>query len=182
MKIKFILAGVLLVGLTFSGCQKIKSLLDVHFDTQFSVDMNVNVPAASSLTKVNSTFNESATIDPNDDADVAKYGNLIKSFDISSASAVFSNVSKNVTLVSADLTITSGSQTATWHYENVQITNGTTFALDNDSGQWATVNAILGSLNPFTVSISGETDVDDVTYVVTVNVAATVTANPLGAK
>lgn len=182
MKIKLLVAGILLVGISFSGCQKIKSLLDKHFDTHFSVNMNVNVPAASSIDRAKSTFEASATINPKDDADVAKYGNLIKSFDISSASAVFSNVSKDVTLVSVDLTVTSGSYTATWHYDDMPITNGTTFTLSNDAGQWDTVNTILGTLDPFTVSISGETDVDDVTYTVTFNVDATVVANPLGAK
>ncbi len=182
MKIKVFLVGIFLVGLTFSGCQKIKSLLDVHFDTHFSVDINLNVPSASSIENKTAVFQGSAEINPKDDADVAKYGNLIKSFEVTSNSATFNNVSGPVKLVSADISISSGSKSASWHIENVDLVNGLVIPLENSNGQWKTMNSILGSLEPFTLSVSGETDKDDVGFKLTLAIDATVTANPLGAK
>ena len=182
MKLKLILASVMLIGLTFSGCEKIKSLLDVHFNTHYTVDMNLSVPVPGSVGNVASTFQGSATINPKDNAEVAKYGKLIKGFDISSATGTFKNVSKAMTLVSAELSITSGNQTASWQFSNLSITNGTHITFDNSNGQWDKVNAILGSLEPFTVTLSGETDKDGVSFTMTLAIDATVTANPLSSK
>jgi len=182
MKIKVLLVGIVIAGLTFSGCQKIKSLLDTHFNTHFTVDINVNVLASSSIGSTAAVFQGSAEINPKDDADVAKYGNLIKSFEVTSNSATFNNVSGLVKLVSADISISSGSKSASWHIENVDLVNGLIIPLENSNGQWETMNSILGSLDPFTLSISGETDKDDVGFKLTLAIDATVTANPLGAK
>jgi len=178
MKLKLILASVMLIGLTFSGCEKIKSLLDVHFNTHFSVDKNVVVPDVNS----NITFDATTTINPKDDADVAKYGNLIKSFDITKAMCSFTNVSESFTLVSFDVIITSGSESAKWHFSNLSITNGTEISLPNTNGQWDTANLILGSLNPFTVRVTGESDKGNISFNFKTELDATVTANPLGSK
>ena len=178
MKLKLILASVMLIGLTFSGCEKIKSLLDVHFNTHFSVDKNVVVPDVNS----NITFDATTTINPKDDADVAKYGNLIKSFDITKAMCSFTNVSESFTLVSFDVIITSGSESTTWHFSNLSIINGTEISLPNTNGQWDTANLILGSLNPFTVRVTGESDKGNISFNFKTELDATVTANPLGSK
>ncbi len=129
MKLKLIFASVIFIGMTFSGCEKIKSLLDVHFDTHFT--QNIQVTSNSSTKSTASTFSGSATINPNDDADVAKYGSLIKSFDISKASGTFTSVSEDMTLTNVDLSITSGSQSATWHFDSLPITTGTVISLPN---------------------------------------------------
>ncbi len=183
MKMKMFFAAVLLSGLLFStGCSKIKSLLDVKFDANYTVDLNVKIPAPSSLKAVQSSFEGSATIDPTSNSDVSKYLNLIKSWNITGLTGTFKNVTKEAVLQTGVLTFSSDAGTAKWTFTNVQIKNGGTFSLDNTSGQWTELDKILSAKKPFTVNVSGTTDKDDFSFTMSVKILSTVTANPLGAK
>ena len=36
----------LFIGISFSSCDDVESLADIKFNSQFSADLNVNIPAA----------------------------------------------------------------------------------------------------------------------------------------
>ncbi len=181
MKIFF--AAVLLSGLMFTtGCSKIKSLLDVKFDANYTVDLNVKIPAPGSLKTVQSSFEGSATIDPTSNSDVSKYLNLIKSWNVTGLTGTFKNVTKEAVLQTGILKISSDAGTSKWTFTNVQIKNDGTFTLDNTNGQWDELDRILSAKKPFTVDVSGTTDKDDFSFTMSIKIQSTVTANPLGAK
>ncbi len=183
MKMKMFFASLLLSGLLFStGCEKIKSLLDVKFDANYTVDMNMTVPAAGSIAGVQSAFEGSATIDPTSNADVSKYLNLIKSWHVTGLTGTFKNVTKEAVLQSGTITFSSDAGTAKWTFQNVPIKNGGTFTMDNTNGQWGELDKILSAKKKFTVTVKGNTDIDGFSFTLSVEVKSTITANPLGSK
>lgn len=83
-------------------------------------------------------------------------------------------------LETAEFEISSdGFASAVWEFENVELNQGTVLTLDNSSGQFDNMQAILDSTNIFTAEVSGTTDKDDVTFTLKVTIKTTVTANPL---
>lgn len=180
MKMKMLFATFLISGLMFStGCDKAKSLLDVNFDANYTVDMNMTVPASTSIKAVQSSFEGSATIDPTSNADVSKYLKLIKSWKVNELTGTFKNVTKEAVLQNGTLTISSDAGTATWTDENVQIKDGGKFTLDNSNGQWDELDKILSAKKIFNVHFAGTTDVDDFSFTLAVKIGSTITANPL---
>jgi hypothetical protein len=184
MKVKMFFAAILISGLMFStGCEKIKSLLDVKFDANYTVDMNMTVPPASgSVKNALSAFSGSTTIDPTTNSDVAKYLNLIKSWDVTSITGTFKNVSKEAVLENGTLSFSSDAGTATWTFTNVQIKNGGTFTMDDSGNQFSELSKIFSAKKVFTATVSGKTDKDDFTFTMEVKINSTITANPLGSK
>ncbi len=184
MKMKMFFATILISGLMFStGCSKIKSLLDVKFDANYTVDMNMTVPPASgSIKTVQSSFSGSAQIDPTSNSDVSKYLNLIKSWHVNSLTGTFKNVSKEAVLQNGTLTFTADAGTATWTFSNIKIANNGTFTLDNTNGQWDELDKIFSAKKVFNVQFSGTTDIDDFSFTLSVQINSTITANPLGSK
>lgn len=180
---KMFFAAILVSELLFStGCEKIKSLLDVKFDANYTVDIKVTVPASTSIEAVQGSFEGSATINPADNPDVSKYLNLIKSWHVTKLTGTFKNVSKEAVLQTGTISFSSNAGTATWNFTNVAIKNGGTFPMDNTNGQWTEFDKILSAKKPFTVAFSGTTDKDDFTFTLTVEVRSTITANPIDSK
>ncbi len=184
MKMKMLFATILLSGLMFStGCEKVKSLLDVKFDANYTVNLNTTVPPASGTIKsIQSSFEGSATIDPTSNPDVSKYLNLIKSWTVNSITGTFNNVTKEAVLQTGVLTFSSDAGIATWTFTNVQIKNGGTVTIDNTNGQLDKLSTILSSKKPFTVNLAGTTDKDDFSFTLSLEINSTVVANPLGSK
>ncbi|HDO06352.1 MAG TPA: hypothetical protein ENG85_01580, partial [Bacteroidetes bacterium] len=144
MKIFF--TAILVSGLLFStGCEKVKSLLDMKFDANYTVDINVSVPASASIEAVQGSFSESATIDPTENPDVSKYLNLIKSWTVTRLTGTFKDVSKEAVLNNGTISFSSDADTATWNFTNVAIKNGGTFTMDNTNGQWTEFDKILSA-------------------------------------
>ncbi len=183
MKMKMFFATILLSGLMFStGCEKIKSLLDEKFDANYTVDLNMTVPATGSIAGVQSSFEGSATIDPTSNSEVSKYLNLIKSWHVTGLTGTFKNVTKEAVLQSGTITFSSDAGTAEWTFQNVPIKNGGTFTMNNTSGQWDELDKILSAKKKFTVTVQGTTDIDNFSFTMSVEVKSTITANPLGSK
>jgi hypothetical protein len=51
--------------------------------------------------------------------------------------------------------------------------------LDNDNGQWTTIEQILMDKKTFTVEINGQADKDNAEFVVFLVIESDITANPL---
>ncbi len=183
MKMKMFFATMLLSGLLFStGCEKVKSLLDVKFDADYTVNMNMDVPASGSINGVQSTFEGSASIDPTSNSDVSKYLNLIKSWHVTELTGTFKNVTKEAVLESGTLTFSAEAGTATWNFTNVPIKNDGSFTLDNSKGQWDELDKILSAKKKITVTVNGKTNIDNFSFTMSVKISSTITANPLGSK
>lgn len=180
---KILFTVILVSGLLFStGCDEVKSLLDVKFDANYTVDLNMNVPAEGTTKSVQSTFQGSTTIDPTSNSDVSKYLDLIKSWQVTKLTGTFKNVSKEAVLENGTITFSSDAGKATWTFTNIAIKNGGTFTLDNTDGQWDEVDKILNAKKAFTVSVQGKTNISGFTFTLSVAVNTQVVANPLGAK
>jgi len=183
MKMKIFFAAILVSGLLFTtGCSKIKSLLDKKFDANYTVNINVAVPASTSIKAVQGSFEESATINLDDNSDVSQYLNLIKSWNVTELTGTFQNVSKEAVLQTGTISFSSEAGTASWTYTNLPITNGGAFTMSNTAGQWTVFDQILSAKKPITVTFSGTTDKDDFTFTLSVSVNSTIVANPLGSK
>ena len=173
----------LFIGIPFSSCDDVESLADIKFNSQFSADLNVNIPAAGSMKATvkggGISFAGQATIDPLSDTNIKKYIDKLKSFDVQEITGTFKKVSKPVTIESGKITISQGSKTASWSVSNFNVTNGAKIILDSGEGQWTTVNQIFKSKNKFTAKIEGVVDDDNVSFTITILIKVKVVANPL---
>lgn len=182
-KQKFTLLSLLVVGIAFAGCNKVKSLADVTVHPSFNEDINVTVPPVAGIKSTTGTtvsFSNSVTVDPTSDSEVSKYANKIKSWSIDSISATFNNVSTPVTLTNVDLKVTNGTKTFSWQTSSITIQDGTILALGNSSGQIDTFNQILSAKQPFTITLSGTSDQANVTFTLSVAIKTSMVVNPLG--
>ena len=176
MKIKLIILALLVTVIGFTGCDKLKDAADVTFDANYTTDLNVTITPGRD---VNGTFNESATIDLASNPDVQEYLNVIQSWEIIGLTGEANNVSTDFNLINANVSVTSSDRSASWSFSNLPVTNGTTLTLDNSDGQWDTINQMLADRQEITVSFTGQTDVDDMSFTLTVTIQTRVTANPL---
>ena len=175
MKIKHIGLVILLFTIVFSGCKKVEDALEVTFDTTLTKDLNIDVPG-DTKSGVTGTFDESVTIDPNDDANFAEYKEMIKNIEVSEVTGKITSVTNGDFNVS-NLNITVG--TAQWTFANVAVTQGASLTLDNANGQWDTIKSLLNGKEAFTATATGTTDKDDVKFTIQIKIKAKVTANPL---
>ena len=173
-----------LIGVTFSGCEEIKSLADVKFNSELSGDINVSVPAIglkSATLEADFPFDESASINPRDDSEIDKYFDKLKSFDVTQIKGTFKNVSTStpVKILSGTISVSSGSTVASWPIADYEVADGKSITLDNANGQWDKVNTILDNKNAFKIRIVGETSEGGVSFTLTIVINIKVTANPL---
>ncbi len=176
MKIKITLLVLIISALSFNGCDKVKDVADVTFNANYTTDLNVTV---SPDRNINGTFNESTTVNLTSNADVKKYLHLIKNWEIVGLSSEITNTSENFNLINATVSIASSDKNASWEFNNVAMTTGTHLSLDNTNGQWNTINQILSEKQTFTITFSGQTDIDNVQFTLHITVKTKVTANPL---
>lgn len=166
--------------ITSSGCKKLASLLDVTFNTEYSVELDAIVLPKNGLKQTEGVFSTSATIDPNSNAEFLKYAHKIKDIEITSISAKVLSISKPVIIETASISIFSETKNTSWNFTNELISLGKVLTLGNESNQWIKVQDILGDKNIFTIFVDGHTNVDDVEFTIEVTINATITANPLG--
>jgi len=174
-KLNYLLAVMFLAGLTFLSCNKVKELADVTFDATYNTDLNVVVPAEGRSV----SFDTEATIDPASDPEVEQYLDNIVGINVQSMTATITSISKDVTLVTADLTVSNANHSTGWTMENLPLSVGASIPLNNENGQWDTINQILMEQQIFTVNLSGETDEGDVTFTLQLTITAQIIANPL---
>ncbi len=170
---------ILFVTFSFSGCEKIKDLSEVKFDASFTADMEVNVPSMPTKA-LNGVFYATATVDPLSNSDLAKYAQKIKEIDLAEVTIEVLSISSYVKLITASLIATCPNyQDVEWTISNQPIDSGTILTLGNENGQFDNLNKILDSLNKFTVTLSGQTDVDEATFVLRIKFKTRVKADAL---
>lgn len=171
---------VLLIGIFMPGCEK--GLLDVKFESDFVADLNADVAGKSLGKSVAQTFTFSTSdlVDPLSDDEVNKYKDQIKDVSLTQVSAEITSISKAVKLVSGKLKVTStGFSSAEWNFSNQTLQVGSILSIGNETGQITNVQTMLNSLNPITVTLSGETDQGNVQFTLQVTFSTEITANPL---
>ena len=175
-----IFCTLLLIGIFTPGCEK--GLLDVKFESDFVANLDANV-AGKSLEKSVAqtfTFTTSDIVDPLTDPEVNKYKDKIKDVSLTKISAEITSISKSVNLVSGKLKVTStGFTSAEWNFTNQTLQVGSILSIGNETGQITNVQNMLNSLNPITVTLSGDTDQGNVQFTLKVTFNTEITANPL---
>jgi len=180
---KILMGLVILTGIfSLASCDKIESLADVHFDTNLIADLNVAVSGESKKSTVTESyyFNESVSVDPKDDPDIEEYFDKLKGYKVNDVTGTIKSVTGGpVTITNATLRISSGDISASWDIPEFVVEKGASLTLGNDEGQWDDLQKVLNEKKLFTVSVEGHADKGGVVFLLSVDMAVTVTANPL---
>ena len=175
---------LVLLGLSFSSCDKIESLADVEFNATFGGDIMIAIEDCEQVgdgrvDDLGCSFSESILVNLRSDPDVDKYYSNLKDFDILGVTGEVKSVVRGPVIINGTLSISAGQMKASWIIDNFTVESGARITLDNANGQWDTVNKILDSKKNFTISIDGKSDKSNVSFVIYVEVETKVTANPL---
>jgi hypothetical protein len=169
-KIKLMLMAII-AGIAFTSCEK----LDVDFDADYKTTLNIVSQKSTA-----GTFNESTTIDPLENSDMAKYANKIKSIEVKEVTGVIKSINQPTLLETMQLSMTAaGATPAVWNFSNVDLFTGASLTIDNSSGQFDNMKQILNKKEVFTVAATGSTTGDNVQFSLEITIKTKVTANPL---
>jgi hypothetical protein len=177
MKSKFVKKTKFITIIGFTACDK--SVLDVNFDTDYSANFDINIsPKKNDPGK----FYESISLNPKSDPDVNKYWNNIKNITTNGITFRIENtsISENFKLLNDTISIENSDKYAEWVFEKIDVTSDSlSFNLDNNNGQWNTVENIIKDGKEFTIKFTGQSDVDEVNFDAIVTINTEITANPL---
>ena len=179
--IKSLVMLCILAGLV--SCESIKELADVEFDTTMSADLDIEVAEEAMKGAVlNYGYYVEAKINPTSDPEIEKYVDNIKEYEVTSITVVVDEVSEtDVKLLQGTwFKIADATDNAVWTLPgDFDVVLGNSYTLDNKSGQWGSVQAILGRNAEFTVSSEGKANKNNITITLETSIGARVTANPL---
>ncbi len=166
----------------FTSCDKIESLTDVTFDASMNADIGVVIPAGNdkSVMAEGYEFSESATVDPREDPDIDKYYDKLKGYDVQEVTGTVKKVMGGpVVITQGKVTIESDNESVSWDMPLLKLTEGKSVTFGNDNGEWDKVNKILDEKKKFTVTLSGVSDKNGVSFTFNILIKVKVTANPL---
>jgi len=178
MKKRTIAVSLLSLVLILGSCQKIKDIFTVKVDADFTVNLPVTI-SSSLLKSTMGTFLSTNTLDPLNDEDLALYKDKIKGFELTGMTGTISELSADVTLTDARLLVATASNSTEWNFTNLAITNGTVVTFDNNAGQWAKIDEILGEQKEITVTFSGNSSQTNITFNLVVKFTTVVSAKIL---
>jgi hypothetical protein len=157
------------------GCNKVKELLDIKFDADFTINLPVN---ADDSGLGFGYFNVEETVDPLSDEEVQKYIDNIKSWEIIDLKIKFNQVNPDFDMTEGIVKIYLDEKEVSWLLEDQQIIVGSEFALGNEDNQWSMVNEIINQKKPFKIKLTGKaTPASNFNLQLIVN--SKITANPL---
>jgi hypothetical protein len=157
------IAGLVALILLLGSCQKIKDILTVKVDADFSVNLPVTI-SSPLLKSTTGAFLSTNTFDPLSNEDIALYKDKIKGFEITGITGTVSDLSAEVTLTNVRLLIATTTNSAEWNFATITITNGTVITFDDTASQWAKINEILDEQKEVTVTFSGTSSQKNVTF------------------
>ncbi len=178
MKKRIIALSMFSLLVILSSCQKIKDVLTVKVDADFSVNLPVTIPEPL-LKSTASQFLSTSTLDPLSDEDLADYKEKIKSFDLTGMTGTVSELSVPVTLTDAKLLVNTDANSTEWNFTNLPLTNGTVVTFDNVGGQWTKINDILNEQKEITITFSGNSSQTNVTFNLRIDLETKVSAKIL---
>jgi hypothetical protein len=174
MKQKILSISLLSLVLVLGSCAKIKELLSVKIDTDFTVNLPVAIPA--SLKSPEAAFISTNTFDPLSNEDLAAYKESINGFDLTGITGTVSNLSAEVTLTDVKLLVSTETQSTEWNYPSLLLANGTVVTFEDVASQWTKINSMLDEQKVVTVTLTGNSTQTGVTFDLAVKFAAKVTA------
>lgn len=178
MKKRILSVSLLAFVVLFGSCTKIKEVLTVKVDADFSVNLPVTIPELL-LKSTTGAFTSTETLDPLSDEDLALYKDKIKGFEVTGMTGTISDLSADVTLTTATLLVNTAANSTQWTFTNLSLTNGSVIAFDNTSDQWTEINKILDEQTEITVTFSGNSSQNNVTFNLEVDFETKVSAKIL---
>jgi hypothetical protein len=160
---------------TLSGCDSINNLFNVEVESDFQVNLTVDV--TTPLKTGAFAFDESETFNPADEPELVDYINTIKEINVHTITAMIGALNRaTFTLLNGTLTITDGTETVSYSYSDVTVTDGTELTITDTAGEFAKVSTMLTGLKDVTVRINGEVDASPTTFTVFTTLGSRVVA------
>lgn len=166
---------LLLIAITIAGCNKVKEILDIKFDADFTVDLSVE---SSNTGLDKSTFNVEKTVDPLEDETVQQYIDNIKGWEVLQLDIKFNQVYPDFYLSDGIVKIAGNGREVSWNLNDQDIIDGKVIALGNENGEWNMLNEIMNQKEPFIVYFSGNAEPAS-SFVLQFIIKTKITANPL---
>jgi rRNA maturation endonuclease Nob1 len=188
MKRKLLPAVILLslVSLTFMSCEEILDLTDIPIETTLGTDVQAtSAQAAGSSLKSSSeavyAFEGTAVIDPTDDAEVEKYWEKIRNWEVQKIHNSIRTISMAATMLQGELIVTDKETEAvlfTKEVQNVSLSGGAEIMNIVDADYKKIISA-LEAKHSLVVTIRGNLDKPGVMMVFTLGFDVKIIANPL---
>ncbi|MBT3244425.1 MAG: hypothetical protein HN352_14845 [Bacteroidetes bacterium] len=173
IKKSFIFLGVILL-MGSVGCTDLGSLFSVKVETDFKIDVPVDVSAP--LMKTGPfAFDATKVYDPLSNADLEEYKDQIGDIDLSAITGTIKDLSESTVLTETNLKVSGNGSEVSWDFDNVTLSNGTELSLPDEGTKYTTLSSILKSLEEVTVELSGNSSVNNVTYTLELKLSTTLT-------
>ena len=181
-KILSTLLILLFMGVSFTGCEKIKSLADVKFDTDLEAQLDIVVPNEGQLKSADVAFHfyKKVSINPQANEDIYEYWDEIKAFAINSVELEVINdggISTEVT--NFVVTVTGKTEAAVFNIGTWTIEYGATYALTDKDGNYNKLVKMLNDKEPFSIEIDGDCNLPGYHFIINYIQNVKITANPL---
>ncbi len=161
---------LLVLGAGLVSCD----MLNVDVDSNFSGNLNIEVPAESMKGTLGGIpFSSFVTLDPKDDPDVEKYADLIVDVGVNNIEATVTSLSVDeVTLLAGtEFVISDDEITATYILaEDWAISVGSELMLPDQDGFYGDVEDILMDAEEFTLGMEGSSSLGSVFITINVNI------------
>ena len=160
-KVTFLfLIGMFITAVSFTSCKKVVDDIQDSVEVTLHTDLNVPMDLVPTATKDGSgAFNAQATLDPSQNAELSDYLEKIKKIDVEKIKVLVTRVSTSgLVMRTGTFTLTDNVNGDSFTFstpENFAIAVGTTYEIDDTTEGWATLNQIVTSLHPVTVSAVG---------------------------
>ena len=160
-------ALVLSIAIVFilSGCESLSNLLVVKVDTDFVVDLPVDISAPLTKTDGPYPFDVTETFKPTDEPDLADYVESITAIDLSTMTATIITVTEPFKLLTGTVSVSGNGESVSWSFTDESIDDGTTLSLANDAGQFDTISSMLSASGELAVSFSGTSNLFAIQFV-----------------
>lgn len=159
-----------------SGCESVSNLFTVKVDTDFVVDIPVDITTPTLKMSGPYPFSVSKTFNPIEEPDIADYVDRIKEINLSSMTATVISTTAPFKLETGTLVVSGSVDSVTWTFTAQSIEDGSSLTLANDDGQFDTVSEILSETGDVTITFSGTSDIFGIGFVLQAILNSVVTA------
>ncbi len=170
------------MGVSFTGCEKIKSLADHEFDVELSGYLDVVVEGEGLLKSLDvaGKIDETVKITPKNNEDILEYWDEIKKFAINSCKLVCENDGGLAGTVLTNIVVTvTGVEKAEFFIQSWTISNGATYELTDSDENYRNLVKILEGGEAFDVRFKADCDVVGAHFGFEFLEDVKITANPL---
>ncbi len=171
IKKSFIFLGVIIM---LNGCIDYKSYLKTDIDMNFSVNLPVDISTPGMKSGLYA-FDETKTFSLIGEPSLAEYLENVQAVTLTGLSATVTELEQNVVLTDALLSITDGTDSVSWNFDEISVSEGSILELTNNNDEFATLSTMLGTLGNVDVRFTGYSDTNDIHYVLRVDLETKIT-------